>query len=248
MTSPANPENLESVPASAQTDGASLPVGELSRRTGVTTATINYYVRIGVLPPPRKTSKTRALYPAHFEALIFKIKELQTAGLNLKGIKQVVNGDPSSPLAAAMPSETSSSSGAAGSATPVGPISISDFLAQSGLDDDLYGSLIAAGLIRRPRTGPDGAPAHDRRDLTAARAFARLTAAGLEYPLLERHTEYSPLSKAEALFLAEHLSSATRITPSTQPVNLVAAFDAIRRYLRILQLEEAYPDWRNPQG
>ena len=221
-----------------------MSVGELSRRTGVTTATINYYVRIGVLPPPRKTSQTRALYPAHFETLIGKIKELQGAGLNLAGIKQVVNGDPSSPLAAAIPTERSNAPSA--QTQPSGPISIADFLNLSGLDDAMYDNLISAGLIRRPRTGPDGAPAHDRRDLTAARAFTRLTSAGIEYPLLERHTEYSPLSKAEALFLAEHLSTATRRTPSTQPANLVAAFDAIRRYLRSLQLDEAYPDWRNP--
>jgi DNA-binding transcriptional MerR regulator len=242
MTSTPNPDN----PDNARNNGSTFSVGELSRRTGVTTATINYYVRIGVLPPPRKTSQTRALYPVHFEALINKIKELQAAGLNLKGIRQIVNGDPTSPLAAAMP--TDSSATPASQATPTGPISISDFLSQSGLDDDLYDNLIGAGLIRRPRTGPDGAPAHDRRDLTAARAFARLTAAGIEYPLLERHSEYAPLSKAEALFLAEHLSSATRITPSTQPVNLVSAFDAIRRYLRSLQLDEAYPDWRNPSS
>jgi len=237
MTSSDYQENLEN----KLNNSATLSVGELSRRTGVTTATINYYVRIGVLPPPRKTSKTRALYPAHFEQMIIKIKELQAAGLNLKGIKQVVNGDPTSPLASAMPAEQSAPS----QSPTAGPISISDFLSQSGLNDDLYDNLISIGLIRQPRTGPDGAPAHDRRDLSAARAFARLTEAGIEYPLLERHTEYAPLSKAEALFLAEHLSSATHRTPSTQPINLVSAFDAIRRYQRALELDEAYPDWRN---
>ena len=237
MTSSNYQENL----ANKVNSSATLSVGELSRRTGVTTATINYYVRIGVLPPPRKTSKTRALYPAQFEQMIIKIKELQAAGLNLKGIKQVVNGDPTSPLASAMPSEQPSPA----QSPPTGPISISEFLSQSGLGDDLYDNLISTGLIRRPRTGPDGAPAHDRRDLSAARAFARLTEAGIEYPLLERHTEYAPLSKAEALFLAEHLSSATRKTPSTQPINLVSAFDAIRRYQRALELDEAFPDWRN---
>ena len=234
--------------SSAQhSDEAGISVGELSRRTGITTATINYYVRIGVLPPPRKTSKTRALYPAHFENLISRIKQLQGAGLNLMGIKQVVNGDPDSPLAAAMPSDTMATASQA--AQPGrGPISITDFLELSGLDNDLYENLVVAGLIRRPRTGPGGTPAHDRRDLAAARAYARLTSAGIQYPLLERHTEYDPLSKAEALFLAEHLSSASRRSPATQPANLVAAFDAIRRYLRSLQLDEAYPDWRAPKS
>ncbi len=241
MTRSPNPDNSGNKESSLS---ATLSVGELSRRTGITTATINYYVRIGVLPPPRKTSKTRALYPAHFENLISRIKQLQAAGLNLRGIKQVVNGDPGSPLAAAMPSEQTPESSQLAS----GPIPIADFLELSGLDNDLYDNLVIGGLIRRPRTGPDGTPAHDRRDLSAARAYARLTSAGIQYSLLERHNEYEPLSKAEALFLAEHLSSASRRSPATQPVNLVSAFDAIRRYLRSLQLDEAYPEWRTPKS
>lgn len=244
MTSSPNKENSGSPGPSGELGTRVLSVGELSRRTGVTTATINYYVRIGVLPPPRKTSRTRALYPVHFEGLVLKIKELQANGLNLKGIKQLINGDPNSPLAAVMPAQQSS----APALQPSGPIPISDFLEQCGLDDDLYDNLVAVGLLRKPRTGPDGAPAHDRRDLAAARAFARLTSAGIEYPLLERHQEYEPLSKAEALFLAEHLSAASRSSSTPQPVNIVAAFDAIRRYLRSLQLDEAYPTWRNPNS
>lgn len=224
-----------------------ISVGELSRRTGITTATINYYVRIGVLPPPRKTSKTRAVYPARFENLISRIKVLQAAGLNLTGIKQIVNGDPGSPLAAAMPSDRPDA--ASRPVQPVsGPISIAEFLEQSELDNDLYDSLAIAGLLRRPRTGPDGTPAHDRRDLAAARAYARLASAGIGFSLLERHAEYEPLSKAEALFLAEHLGSASSQTPETQPANLVVAFDAIRRYLRSLQLDEAFPEWRTPNS
>ena len=241
MTNTPNSENS----GSAESKGVSLAVGELSRRTGVTTATINYYVRIGVLPPPRKTSRTRALYPANFEGLIIKIKELQAAGLNLNGIKQVINGDPTSPLAGAISPEQTASGPT--SSTPTGPIPVPDFLEQSGLDDELYDNLIAADLLRRPRPGPDNAPAHDRRDLTAARAFARLKAAGIQYQLLERHAEYSPLSRAEALFLAEHLNSATIRSASTQPINLVGAFDTVRRYLRNLKLDEAFPDWRVPK-
>ncbi|MDA1279967.1 MAG: helix-turn-helix domain-containing protein [Chloroflexi bacterium] len=221
-----------------------LLVGELSRRTGITTATINYYVRIGVLPSPKKISQTRALYPANFVNLIFKVKELQAAGLNLRGIAQLINADPKSPLAAALPVQQTADSQA--TSTPAGPISIAEFLEQSELDEKLYDRLVAAGLIRRPRTGPDGAPAHDRRDLTAARAFARLTAAGIQYLLLQRHREYEPLSRAEALFLAEHLTAASSNSAESEPANLVAAFDSIRRYLRILQLDDAYPDWRNP--
>ena len=96
--------------------------------------------------------------------------------------------------------------------------------------------------------GPDGEPAHDRRDLSAARAYARLASAGIHYALLERHTEYEPLSKAEALFLVEHLGAASTRSPTTQPVHLVAAFDAIRRYLRSLQLDDVDPEWRTAKS
>ena len=221
-----------------------ISVGELSRRTGVTTATINYYVRLGVLPSPVKTSKTRAIYPAHFENLISRIKQLQEAGLNLAGIKQVVNSDPNSPLAAAMSPDRLTTAPLPAS----GPISIADLLEQSGLESDLYDNLLVDNLIRGPRTGPDGEPAHDRRDLSAARAYARLASAGIHYVLLERHTEYEPLSKAEALFLVEHLGAASTRSPTTQPVHLVAAFDAIRRYLRSLQLDDVDPEWRTAKS
>ena len=239
MTKPDNSDNHELQPF---TD-AGISVGELSRRTGITTATINYYVRFGVLPAPRKTSKTRAVYPLHFERLITRIKELKAAGLNLNGIKQIINGDPNSALATVLPPEKTLPESQNASS---GPILLPDFLKQSGLDDELYDELISAGLLRRPRTGPNGAPAHDRRDMAAAKSYARLTLAGSGYSVIQRHTEYNPLSKAEALFLAEHLNEATNFTEKTQPTSLVTAFDAIRRYLRNLELDDAFPSWRNP--
>ena len=44
------------------TGESGMAVGELSRRTGLSTAAINFYVREGLLPPPVKTSATRAVY------------------------------------------------------------------------------------------------------------------------------------------------------------------------------------------
>jgi len=243
MTSSPTPIKADDMESRPHDSSEMLSVGELSRRTGITTAAINYYVRIGVLPPPRKTSKTRALYPAQFENQISRIKELQKMGLNLKGIKQIVNGGPDSPLTAAISGQERAKPGS-GSAN-AGAIPIADFMEMSGLKDDLYDKLVRAGLLRLPRSGPDGLPAHDRRDLSAGRAFATLVTAGVEYPILERHSEYEPLSKAEALFLAEHLSAASKPSLGTQPTILAVAFDAIRRYLRGLQLDKAYPDWRN---
>ncbi|MGA0274887.1 MAG: MerR family transcriptional regulator [Dehalococcoidia bacterium] len=214
-------------------------VGELSRRTGLSTAAINYYVRFGVLPQPEKVSKTRALYSVDYVRQIEEIKKLQSEGLNLAAIKQIVSGDPGSRFS------RSSSGSQQSSDLPTGPIPVDDFVAASGLSREAYDRLIEAGLVRSPRRDPDGNPAHDRRDLGAARGFARLLENGVSYEVLERHAEYEPLSKAEAVFLAEHLNSSRNSSADTAPVNVANAFSTVRSYLRSLQLDEAMPNWRN---
>ena len=47
-----------------------MTIGELSKRTGVSTQTIHYYLKEGLLPKPVKTSKTWAYYTyAHVERI-----------------------------------------------------------------------------------------------------------------------------------------------------------------------------------
>ena len=55
-----------------------MTIGELSKRTGVSTQTIHYYLKEGLLPKPVKTSKTWAYYTyAHLEriTMIRNLKE-----------------------------------------------------------------------------------------------------------------------------------------------------------------------------
>ncbi len=54
-----------------------LTIGELSRRTGVSTQTIHYYLKEGLLPRPVKTSKTWAYYTFNHVELINMIKNLK---------------------------------------------------------------------------------------------------------------------------------------------------------------------------
>ena len=50
--------------------GERMTIGELSKRTGVSTQTIHYYLKEGLLPKPLKTSKTWAYYTDdHFERI-----------------------------------------------------------------------------------------------------------------------------------------------------------------------------------
>lgn len=65
-----------------------LRVGEISRRTGVSTSAINYYVREGLLPPPLKTAQNMAYYDPGYVDMINSIKVLQREkGLSLASIK-----------------------------------------------------------------------------------------------------------------------------------------------------------------
>ena len=68
-----------------------LRIGELSRRTGISTSAINYYVREGLLPPPLKTAPNMAYYDPGYVDMVNSIKVLQREkGLSLNDIKDLL--------------------------------------------------------------------------------------------------------------------------------------------------------------
>ncbi|MEW6552955.1 MAG: MerR family transcriptional regulator [Actinomycetota bacterium] len=68
-----------------------LKVSQLSRATGVSTSAINYYVRIGLLPPPVKTHKNMAYYDPSYIQMINYVKRLQLQKhLPLERIKEIM--------------------------------------------------------------------------------------------------------------------------------------------------------------
>ena len=223
--------------------GDPIAVGELSKRTGVSTAAINYYVNIGLLPRPEKTGQTRALYSTTYVHLIEHIKELKERGLPLKVIGKVLNSDdPASELGVARRNESSTQHPR--DPGPAEPVSRDRLMTESGLTDGLVNRLTRAGLLSRPRRLNGQIGMYDSHDLTAARACAFLLQAGVDLETLERHAEFEPVARAEAHFLAEHLA----LTGSARAGNdrsrtVEESFDGLRRYLRRVQVESAYPGW-----
>jgi len=68
-----------------------LKVSQVSKATGVSTSAINYYVRIGLLPPPVKTHKNMAYYDPSYAQMINYIKRLQLQKhLPLEQIKEIM--------------------------------------------------------------------------------------------------------------------------------------------------------------
>ena len=68
-----------------------LRVSRVSKATGVSTSAINYYVRIGLLPPPVKTHKNMAYYDSTYIQMINYIRRLQLKKhLPLDQIKEIM--------------------------------------------------------------------------------------------------------------------------------------------------------------
>ena len=218
-------------------------VGELAKRTGVSTATINYYVNIGLLPRPEKTGRTRALYPASHAQLIEHIKELKGRGLTLKVIKKVLDSDdPASELG--ISGESESAEEEFGNDEPTAPMSRDRLLRESGLTTGLFERLVRARLLRRSHRVKGRNGVYDRHDLAAARACALLLQAGVGLDVLARHAEFEPVARAEAHFLAEHLAVAGSARVADDRSRAIeASFDGLRRYLRRVNVESAYPGW-----
>lgn len=67
-----------------------LRIGQLAAQAGLNPRTIRYYERLGLLPPPPRTSSGYRLYqPAQLERLRF-IRKAQAIGLRLEEIGQVL--------------------------------------------------------------------------------------------------------------------------------------------------------------
>ena len=66
-------------------------VGELARRSGVPVSTIKYYVRKGLLPPPRKLGYNRSLYDPGMQKRLSLIKYMTEGGLSLESVKGILD-------------------------------------------------------------------------------------------------------------------------------------------------------------
>ncbi|MGH2437965.1 MAG: heavy metal-responsive transcriptional regulator [bacterium] len=69
---------------------ATYQIGELAARSGVTPDALRYYERLGLLPPPRRTSGGFRVYGAQTLERLRFIKQAQTLGLTLHEIRELV--------------------------------------------------------------------------------------------------------------------------------------------------------------
>jgi len=69
-----------------------LPIGELSRVTGVNIETIRYYERVKMLPAPPRTASGRRLYGSNEARLLAFIRRSRELGFTLDEIRAPAAG------------------------------------------------------------------------------------------------------------------------------------------------------------
>lgn len=148
-----------------------LKIGELAERAGVQRATVAFYVREGLLPPPvKKPHRNMAYYSAEVVEQIKLIKELQTSRFlplavikellaDRKGIEEIRSFIASQPLAP----ELRDRNEPGGAQEPAGP----------GLTDSEVDHLEQLGVVAPSRGGQ-----HGTEDLAILRAVGQMKRAG----------------------------------------------------------------------
>lgn len=70
-----------------------IPMRELEKLTNMTRATINFYIKEGLLPVPQKSAKNMAYYDEEFIEKLKVIEKMRNADFTLNQIKRLVNYD-----------------------------------------------------------------------------------------------------------------------------------------------------------
>ena len=70
-----------------------IPMRELEKLTNLTRATINFYIKEGLLPIPHKSAKNMAYYDENFIDKLKYIEKLRSADFTLNQIKKLINFD-----------------------------------------------------------------------------------------------------------------------------------------------------------
>ena len=186
-------------------------ISEVSKITGVSTSAINYYVRLNILEPPKKNSKTRSTFSNFHLEKINEIKKLQNDGFPLKLIKKKIN---------TISSQIKEN------------YSIDEIIRLSNVTKLFYEDLLENKLIKPPKD-VEGEKLHPNGIVKIIKSYKNLYDLGISFETLKRHEEYKKLSEAEAYFLLEHLNDAKKNKDEFNQFEIVQSFENIRNYYRM---------------
>ena len=192
-------------------------ISEVSSRTGISSSAINYYVRSKLITPPKKTSKTRALFAEDTINELMEIKKLKSQGLPIKLIKNNLNKKENI-------AKFDSFSG-----------SLKEFSVKYSFKENWLKELIKKNIIT-PRNKNKNNLFFDNLDIQLIKNLYKLTEIGIPEEYLIRHSEYAELSKAEAFFLLEHINFSDLEKNNIKSIR--NHFEQVRNIIRIKELNK----------
>ena len=192
-------------------------ISEVSAKTGISSSAINYYIRSKLITPPKKTSKTRALFSEQTINELLEIKKLKSQGLPIKLIKS--NLDKKENI-----SKFDSFLG-----------SLRDFSVKYSVNENWVKELIKKNLLS-PQKKNKKEFYFDNLDIQLLKNFQKLIEIGIPEEYLVRHNEYIELSKAEAFFLLEHINFSNLEKDNIKSVR--SHFEQVKNIIRIKELNK----------
>ena len=192
-------------------------ISEVSSKTGISSSAINYYVRSKLITPPKKTSKTRALFSEQTINELLEIKKLKSQGLPIKLIKSNLDNKENI-------SKFDSFSG-----------SIKEFSVKYSANENWIKELIKKNLLN-PQKKNKNEFYFDNLDIQLLKNFLKLIEVGIPEEYLVRHNEYIELSRAEAFFLLEHINFSNLEKDNIKSVR--SHFEQVKNIIRIKELNK----------
>ena len=212
-------------------DNNGISIGKLSKITGLTTSAINFYIRNKVIPPPLKTSKTRALFPESSVELLKNIVKMRNEKIPLKMIKYILNDSSN------QKSEKNKDDSQQQKIKSLAAKNLNEFLELTGLEKFLFDVLVEKSIIRKPQKDNNNNIYFNYSEISLGKSIKELIDNGIPLEVIERHSEYEPLSEAEALFLLEHLKNSRSYNQETKE-KIIGDFEIIRNIMRLNKLRE----------
>ncbi len=192
-------------------------ISEVASRTGISSSAINYYVRSKIITPPKKTSKTRALFSEKTIDELIEIKNLKAQGIPIKLIKNNFDKKQN-------PSNFESFAG-----------TINELSNEYSVKENWIKELIKKKILT-PKKKNKNVFIFDVLDIQLLSNLNKLTNLGMPEEYLIRHSEYNELSKAEAIFLLEHINFSNLEKDNIKSIR--NNFEKVRDIIRIKELNK----------
>ncbi len=201
-----------------------LRIGELASRAGVPRATIQFYLREGLLPEPVKTSRTMAYYDPECVERLLLIKELQRRYLPLNVIRELVSA-PAPPVRSVRDGMAKLAEASAHVQRALEPaeraLDSSEVAEQTGVRPEILDALEEIGIVQAQRSAP-GRVTYSPSDVAILRAIGKLRATGVTEEAGFRVDDLALYRDAMNDLLAKEIAIFSRAMPTSRSANEVA--------------------------